>query len=170
MINVRRATNSDAEDLIRVHHAAVHGTAPSNFYTQDILHSWSPSPTDLSRIDGLRQASVNSEQLIIVAESRNNPVIIGFGSVIPSKQEIRAVYVDPAFAGQGVGSKILSNLEELALLHGANKLHLDSSLNAEQFYSHHGYSVIERGTHRLNSGVIMDCVKMSKDLQTHILS
>ncbi len=93
MINVRRATISDAEDLIRVHHAAVHGTPPSNFYTQHILHSWSPSPTDLSRIDGLRQASVDSEQLIIVAESSNNHVIIGFGSVIPSKQEILKISI-----------------------------------------------------------------------------
>jgi hypothetical protein len=110
---------------------------------------------------------LDSEHLIIVAESSNNHVIVGFGSVIPSKQEIRAVYVDPAFAGESVGSKILSNLEELALLHGEDKLNLDSSLNANKFYSHHEYSMIERGTHRFNSGVIMNCVEMSNDLQIH---
>jgi N-acetylglutamate synthase-like GNAT family acetyltransferase len=170
MINLRRATISDVEDLVRVHHAAVHGTASSTFYRQDILYSWSPSPTDQSRIDRHRQAIEDNDHLTIVAESVNNAVIVGFGSVIPSKQEIRAVYVDPTFAGQGIGSKILLNLEEIAQLHGVDKLHLDASLNAEKFYSHHGYSVVERGTHLLYCGVIMDCVKMSKDLQTQVLS
>ncbi len=158
------------EDLIHVHHAVVHGTGPSTFYAQDILHSWSSSLTDQYRIDRRHQAIEDNEHSTIVAESGNNAVIVGFGTVIPSKQEICAVYVDPAFAGRGIGSKILSNLEELAQLHGTDKLHLDTSLNAENFYCHHRYSVVERRTHLLNCGAIMDCVKMSKDLQTQVLS
>ncbi|CAF1219019.1 unnamed protein product [Rotaria sordida] len=46
MINIRAATISDIEALVRVHHAALHGSAPSTFYEQSILQSWSPSPTD----------------------------------------------------------------------------------------------------------------------------
>jgi len=164
MINLRPATISDAEALVRVHHAAVQGPAPSMFYTQNILQSWSPSPTDQYRVNQLRKAIENSEELLVVAESGKNAVIVGFGSIVPSQQELRAVYVDPAFGRQDVGSKILANLEELALLHGTDKLHLDASLNAERFYCRHGYSVIERASHQLNSGILMDCVKMSKKL------
>jgi hypothetical protein len=41
---------------------------------------------------------------------------------------------------------------------------LNASLNPERFYCRHGHSVIKRGSHRLRSGTIMDCVKMSKNL------
>ncbi|CAF4372894.1 unnamed protein product, partial [Rotaria magnacalcarata] len=40
---------------------------------------------------------------------------------------------------QGVGSKILQHLEELALAQGVNILKLEASLNAETFYIRHGY-------------------------------
>lgn len=162
MINLRPAKVSDAEDFVRVQHAAVHGSDPSIFYTQDILQSWSPSPTDQYRLNRLRQAIEDSEEILVAAESIENAVIVGFGSLVPSKQEIRAVYVDPTFGSQGVGSKILTYLEEFARLHGVDKLHLDASLSAERFYCHHGYSVIERGNHQLSSGAVMNCVKMSK--------
>jgi hypothetical protein len=39
----------------------VHGTSPSTFYTHDILHSWSPSPTGQSRIDWLHEAVEDSD-------------------------------------------------------------------------------------------------------------
>ena len=145
MINIRYATHADAEGIVRVHYDAVHGIASSMFYSSDILNSWSPSPTDQSSINRFRQSLEDSERFIVVAESATNDVILGFGIVIPSKQEIHAVYVDPAFAGQGVGSKILLKLEEIALAHGANKLYLDGSLNAERFYSNHGLCSYEQG-------------------------
>ena len=167
MINLRHATLSDAEELVRVHHAAVHGPEPSTFYTQNVLQSWASSPTDEYRVNQLRQAIENRKELIVVVESAKTAGIVGFGSIIPSQKELRAVYVHPALGCQGVGSKILSNLEELALLHGVDKLNVDASLNAERFYSRHGYSVVERAGHQLSSGIIMDCVKMGKELHTH---
>jgi GNAT superfamily N-acetyltransferase len=167
MINLRPATISDIESILRVHYVAVHGSATSTFYTQNILQSWSPSLTDERRLNQLHQAVQNNEELIVVAVSSENDMIVGFGPIIPLKQELRAVYVDPAFARRGVGTKILASLEELAVLHGADKLHMDASLNAERFYCHHGYSVIDRASHRLSSGIEMDCVKMSKELRAH---
>jgi putative acetyltransferase len=165
MINIRPAIITDVEAILRVHYAAVHGPATSVFYTQNILQSWSPSLTDERRINQLHQAIQNSEELIIVATSNENDMIVGFGSIVPFKQELRAVYVDPAFARQGIGTKIITSLEELAVLHDTYKLHMDASLNAERFYCNHGYSVLARASHRLSSGMDMDCVKMSKELR-----
>jgi hypothetical protein len=39
-----------------------------------------------------------------------------------------------------------------------------ASINAEAFYARHGFAVVERGTHRLHSGVEMACVRMRKAL------
>lgn len=75
MINLRPATISDAEALVHVHHAAVHGSAPSTFYTPDIRQTWSPSPTDQYRVNQFRQATENSKELLVVdceATERNH--------------------------------------------------------------------------------------------------
>ncbi|CAF1173222.1 unnamed protein product [Adineta steineri] len=167
MINLRPATLSDVKNILGIHYAAVHGSTTSNFYSQNILQSWSPSTRDERRLKQLHQAIRDNTEIIIVAESTATGMIMGFGSVVPSQQELRAVYVDPTFARQGVGTKIITSLEELAVHHVAHKLHLDASLNAESFYCHHGYSIVERAIHRLNSGIDMDCIKMSKELHLH---
>jgi hypothetical protein len=52
----------------------------------------------------------------------------------------------------------------VALERGAVELQMDASVNAEAFYRRAGYDVVERGTHRLRSGLQMACVKMSKRL------
>lgn len=167
MIKIRPATISDIGSVIRVHHGAVHGTDPSTFYPENILQSWSPGPTDEHRLEQFRLALEDKERFHLVAQLAENGTVIGFGTIVPSKGELRALYIDPNFGHRGIGSQILEHLEELALLHGAEELRLDSSLNAEQFYSRHGYSIIERGTHRLNTGIIMDCIKMKKKLYKH---
>jgi ribosomal protein S18 acetylase RimI-like enzyme len=167
MINLHPATISDAEALTRVQYVAVHGPAPSTCYIKSILESWSPSPADEERVNQFRQAIGNNEELFVVAKSVENAVIVGFGSIIVSQQKLDALYVDPAFSRQGVGSNILANLEELAMLHGIDKLYVYASLNAERFYCHHGFLVEQRATHRLRSGMDMDYVKMSKELHVH---
>lgn len=164
MINIRRATVCDVESVIRVHHSAVHGTDPSSFYPKDILQSWSPGPNDEQRLEQFRLSLNDNEKVVLVAQLVDNCTIVGFGTVVPSKEEIRALYIDPSFTHRGIGSQLLQNLEQIALLHGTEQLHLDSSLNAEKFYSHHGYSIIQRGTHRLHTGISMQCIKMSKIL------
>ena len=166
MANIRPATISDVEALVRVHHAAVHGPGPSTFYTQSILQSWSLSSTDQPRLNRLQQAIQNNEKLILVAELGEKAMIVGYGCVVPSKKELRALYVDPTFGHQRIGSQILRSLEDLALHHSAEELYLDASLNAEKFYCRHGYLMIERDIHRLNSGIDMDCIKMHKKLRS----
>ncbi|CAF3406897.1 unnamed protein product, partial [Rotaria sp. Silwood2] len=138
-MNIRSATIYDIEAVTRVHYEAVHGDTPANFYTQEILQSWAPSPTDEVRLNRLRYMIESSDRVLVVAELDNKSVI-GFGSIILSEHEIRALYVDPMYEHQGVGTKILAYLEALALQHGVNTLELKASLNAETFYLHHGYS------------------------------
>jgi N-acetylglutamate synthase-like GNAT family acetyltransferase len=165
MIELRPGTISDVEAILRVRYAAVHGPATSAFYTQEMLQSWSPSPIDECRANNLRQAIQNCKELVVIAVSKENDTVVGFGSIIPDQNKLGKLYIDPSFACQGIGTKILANLEELAIFHGLDKLHLDSSLNAEKFYSHHGYLVVHRSTCRLNSGIDLECVQMSKQLR-----
>jgi putative acetyltransferase len=159
-VNIRPAIVADAIAIIDLHFAAVHQTA-SSFYPPEVLNSWSTQP-DETRYDHIRRALEKEEELFVVAEDASG--VIGFGSIVPLLQELRAVYVHPRAGRRGVGSAILRCLEQLAIERGVLQLHLDASINAEAFYRRAGYEILERGVHRLRSGREMACVKMKKSL------
>ena len=159
-VEVRPATCADAEDIVKVHFAAVHETA-GPFYPPEVLANWSGQPEEIRYLQ-LRDAIAEGQELFLVGEDSSG--VVGFGSIFPALEELRAVYVDPRVGRQGVGTKILQRLEAMAAEHGLSRLHMDASVNAEAFYRKHGYEVIERGVHRLSSGHDMACVKMRKAL------
>ncbi len=159
-VNIRPAIVADAIAIIDLHFAAVHQSA-SSFYPPEVLNSWSTQP-DETRYDHIRRALEKGEELFVVAEDASG--VIGFGSIVPLLQELRAVYVHPRVGRRGVGSAILRCLEQLALDRGVLQLQMDASINAEAFYRRAGYEILERGVHRLRSGREMACLKMKKSL------
>ena len=62
--------------------------------------------------------------------------------------QIRYMAVTNKFQGQGLGSQIISALEEIAREEGTRLLILQARGNALQFYINHGYEIIEK-THLL---------------------
>lgn len=64
--------------------------------------------------------------------------------------------VDPAFAGQGVGSRLLDRLEAALLAQQQRELFLlvsDFNLDAQHFYRRHGYAEIGRVSELVLPGV-----------------
>jgi putative acetyltransferase len=159
-IHVRIAVTTDAEGIVRAHHDAVCNTARDH-YPPDVREAWAVTLTDDS-CEQVRQDIADPDMVVLVAESKSR--IAGFGMIVPADEELRAVYVDPAFGRQGVGTAILHRLEQAARERRVVRLNLSSSLNAEAFYANHGYDVVERAAHRLRSGLEMACVRMTKRL------
>jgi putative acetyltransferase len=159
-IHVRLAVTSDAEAIVRTHHDAVWNTA-RNHYPPEILETWAVKLTD-DNYEQVRQEIADPEMVVLIAESHAH--VAGFGMIVPADEELRAVYVDPVFGRQGVGTAILNRLEETARERGVARLNVASSLNAEAFYGKHGYDVVERAAHRFRSGHEMACVRMTKHL------
>lgn len=157
---IRRATVADAEAIMHIHFSAVHETAAS-WYPQDVLKHWSGGPNE-TRCQKVRDSIMSESICLLVAEDSSG--ILGFGSFVPKERYLQAVYVHPRAGRKGVGSAILSGLEQIARDHRVGHLELNASLNAEAFYSRHGYTSIGRGTHRLNSGLEMECIKMRKTI------
>lgn len=158
--HVRIAVTADAEAIVRTHHTAVCTTA-RHHYPPDVLEAWAVALTDES-YQRVREEIADEGMVVVVAEAGAR--IAGFGMIVPADEELRAVYVDPSFGRQGVGTAILKCLEETARARGLAALHLSSSINAEAFYGKHGYDVVERTTHRFRSGHEMACVRMTKRL------
>lgn len=107
------------------------------------------------------------------AEDDQTGSIAGFGDVRveppeyleePADGGVRAVYVDPDYVGEGVGSALLERLEATAREWGLDSLGLHSSVNARGFYEHHGYEVVTELTFEFGGEVEGPAVEMRKEL------
>jgi putative acetyltransferase len=92
--------------------------------------------------------------------------VLGFSSHRAEDNQHRtAVYVAGHAARQGVGSALYREAEAAARQNGASEIHVAASLAAVDFYRSNGFLELNRGQHRLSSGVTMGCVFMRKLLR-----
>ena len=99
--------------------------------------------------------------------------VAGFAHLDVAAGEVAAVYVSPTYAGEGVGSMLLSHLEARARDDGVDSLSVASSLNAVGFYEHHDYAVTgSTSFETTGNGVTatLDVRVMEKSLETEVSS
>lgn len=156
-VTIRPFRPDDAEAFLKVHHAAVRGTAAGD-YPASVIDAWAPAIL-VSHVEQVRADRTSTRILALLHDE-----IVGIGEVVPDRGELRACYVSPPHGKQGIGRAIVGELEGIARSMGALSLWLDSSLTAEAFYASLGYAVLQRGEHVLVTGVKMACVRMSKEL------
>lgn len=77
---------------------------------------------------------------------------------------IRAFYVDPAWARQGIGRRIITLSEEAARAAGFRRMEMAATVPGEPLYAALGYAVIERTAHQMPDGVLLPVAHMAKDL------
>jgi putative acetyltransferase len=85
--------------------------------------------------------------LTLIATLQNSPV--GFAS-LRGKDHIRMLYVHPGVARQGVASMLVDALERLAGGRGAEKLTVDASDTAAEFFRKRGYVAMQRNSVTVN--------------------
>jgi len=154
-ITLREARIEDASFVAQVHVASVEGIKTS-LYTADEIESWS-KPRTIANYEEL----IRSREFF-VAEAEDG--IVGFGVLNPSNSIIEAVYVSPVATGRGVGMELMRKLEERAVSLGLKYLELNASLNAVPFYQRAGYVGEVQQKYKLQTGVEIACVPMSKTI------
>jgi GNAT superfamily N-acetyltransferase len=77
---------------------------------------------------------------------------------------IRAFFVHPAYARQGIGGAILRASESAAREAGFRALELAATLPGEPLYQTFGFEVMERYEATLAGGVMLPLVRMKKDI------
>ena len=90
--------------------------------------------------------------------------IAGYAMLDADKQEVDAVFVDPARVGLGIGKRLLAALELLACGRGIVRLHLSASLNAVPFYRAAGFVALREEAYAHPSGISLASVAMEKVL------
>lgn len=156
MINVRQATERDAEGILEVHVRSVSEICGSH-YPPEQIDEWAGSKTA-----EFFRASMAEGEVFVVAEADSR--IVGFG--VLADAELRALFVDPQNTGKNIASQILEMLEQMAIEMGLRELHLKASLNAVEFYRRKGYHGEKPVGHELASGTKMACIAMSKVLDS----
>jgi GNAT superfamily N-acetyltransferase len=78
---------------------------------------------------------------------------------------IRAFFVDPEFARQGLGAKLLAACEAAATAHGFTSAELGATLTGVPLYARYGYEAVERQDAPLPNGLTLAIVKMTKSLR-----
>jgi GNAT superfamily N-acetyltransferase len=159
---LRPGRPDDALAILEVQRSAIRKTAVAA-YSAAIIDEWAPAVIVRERVATFERWIERGEELIVIAMDPAGR-IIGFGSIVPANSELRAVYVDAAYGGQGVGRALLARLEELARDAGLVELLLDASINAVPFYEANGFTSLGRGEHVMSSGGRMACVRMRKTL------
>lgn len=71
-----------------------------------------------------------------------NEKIVGFSSIYVENPEIYSLFVSPKFTRQGIGTRLLETLKQIALYKKHKFIYVNSSLTAKIFYSNRGYEII----------------------------
>lgn len=138
MTRVRPATPSDAPEILDLHVASIRAFGPEAYDDRQVA-AWADK-------DGGPDRYPVGEAGHYLAVAERQGSVVGYGHLVAPNDEIRAVYVRPDRADEGVGSAILDHLEARARERGSEGLRLWASRNAVGFYEHHGYDAVEGTT------------------------
>ena len=157
-IHIQRATADDASSIASVLHASF--VEYESFYTPEALDATTPSSE--------RILHRMSEGPVWVA--RQHDTIVGTVSVVPENEGIyiRGMAILPTARGQGIGRRLLSQVEEFAARHGYERLFLSTTpflSRAIRLYEQYGFRRSEEGPHELFGTPLFTMVKMLKSVQ-----
>jgi ribosomal protein S18 acetylase RimI-like enzyme len=153
-ILIRPAQREDAERIWQIRIESIQTLCAAD-YSSEQLQGWVGKATP----DRYREIVTEGRESLIVAETAAQ--VVGYASLC--KAEIYAVHVDPGYARQGIGGRLLAAIEAEAAK-TVLALTVDASLTAIPFYQSQGYEILEYTQHQLRSGVQIPCVRMRKQL------
>jgi putative acetyltransferase len=154
-MNIRRGMITDTERVCCMHQASIRDLCRSH-YTADQIEAWA-GPKRPEHYEPLMR-----DLIVFVGEEGSD--IVAFGVLDPAAADIRALYVAPAFAGHGIGARILDALESEARCLAIPRLSVSATLNSIGFYTARGYSSLGAAENVLPQGISLPCVIMEKAL------
>lgn len=157
-LSYRTATRSDLSRVAEIHRTAVTEIG-RRFYTDRQVDAWAAEAT--------KDAYPLDDDATVVLLAERDSDIVGVGQLNVDTPEIAKLFVAPEHAGEGLGARLLEELERYARDRGIDELFLDASLNATDFYHRNGYTYGEMLNKQLPAGdgsVVYPTLRMYKTL------
>jgi putative acetyltransferase len=157
-MKIRKATKEDIESFKEVIRTSILELC-ADYYSQEQLEAL------LSQFPAIEvyEKWIN-DRLLLVAEEKGN--IVGFAQYSPDISLIEAVHVNPLSSKQEIGRKLVRAIEGIALDLGKDKITLESSINAIEFYKKCGYRQIKSSKYKCKNDVDLDVVTFEKQLNS----
>jgi len=105
-----------------------------------------------------------SDRILIV--TCENETIVGFTQYDPSESAVDAIYVLPGHTGNGVGTRMLRYIEDVARSLKKDEINIVSSKNAVSFYEKSEYIFQNRFYITYKNGTKFESVKLIKRLNS----
>jgi len=159
---IRPATPADVDQITDAQTDSIYSLG-SMGYGSDIISAWGAP----RRGDGYRRNIEEGSPFFVAVKTVDaRERVLGFSWYVLREGKHRTgVYVRGEAVRMGVGTALLLAAQCAAREHGAEEIHVNASLVAVKFYKHNGFEDVAPGQHRLNNGILMDCVFMRKNLQ-----
>ncbi|RRG17615.1 GNAT family N-acetyltransferase [Weissella viridescens] len=98
----------------------------------------------LTRLDESHYLELDQRSHFYVVCDQNK--LIGTGAIgpfwdIPDEYSFFAIFVDPAFQGQGIGTRIVNTLEADPFFAQAQRIEIPASITGRPFYEKFGYQI-----------------------------
>jgi predicted kinase len=143
-VSIRLASPADAEAISAVVRSCLHEVNVKD-YGPTLAAEQAKTWTTDGAIGRLREhvmfAAVSGKEVVGVA---------GFDG-----QQARTVFVRPDWHGKGIGSSLMCAIEELAMEMGRREISLRSSIAAQSFYAHLGYTPAQDVFHGEERTILM---------------
>lgn len=124
-------------------------------YTQEQINAWAPENMDYEVWHKRLQA-----KLPYIAE--DNGEIVGFGE-LEANGHIDCFYCHSKYQKKGIGSKLLSHIENTAKSQGIKRLYTEASITAKLFFQSKGFCIVREQQVELR-GVLFQNYVMEKYL------
>lgn len=179
-IHIRKATPADVPRLREIIHASVRGLQSADYTPAQIegaLASVYGVDTQLIADGTYFAAELTEERRTLVACGGWSKRKTLFGgdqysaredSLLDPKRDaakIRAFFVHPDWARQGIGTLILGACEKAAFAAGFTRLEMGATLSGVPFYSAKGYVELENQSVPLSNGESLPIVRMAKEVR-----
>lgn len=156
-MKLRLHNGADAPAVLSIFRSAVQQLGRSA-YTQSQIEAWARCADDAASFVGRL-----SDGHTVIAEV--DGVMAGFGQLHPH-DHVEMLYCSPAYAGSGVGTAILAELERVSRSAGCEILKTEASAVARSFFARRGFreDCLERV---LCFGAELERFRMRKTLAHH---
>lgn len=176
-VTIRKATLADVPRLREIIEASVRGLQAQDYSAAEIEGALaSVYGVDSQLIaDGTYFAAQTEQGHIVGCGGWSKRKTLFGGDQYAARQDsllnpehdaakIRAFFVDPRWARQGIGTRILGTCEQAAISAGFRRLEMGSTLSGVPFYRAKGYAEVEKQSVPLSNGERLPIVRMTKEI------